>query len=119
MIYHLVIRSQWSAVGRAKTYAPPSLAAEGFIHCSTLDQLAPTANALFRGVDDLVVLCIDEARLRAPLRFEYPANAADARSGERFPHLYGPLNAEAVTATVDFPCSADGTFTTPAELAGR
>lgn len=119
MIYHLLRRSQWSAARRAKTYAPPSLAAEGFIHCSTLDQLAPTANALFRGVRDLVVLCIDEARLRAALRFEHPADGADARSRERFPHLYGPLNADAVTAAVDFPCSADGAFTVPAELAGR
>ncbi len=119
MIYHLVARQEWSAATRAGSYEPPSLAAEGFIHCSTLEQLAVTANAFFRGNRDLVVLCIEESRLCARLRFEQPADASDARAFERFPHLYGPLNPGAVGRVIDFPCADDGTFTLPAALAGR
>jgi uncharacterized protein (DUF952 family) len=119
VIYHLVTRQQWSAARRAGSYAPPSLAAEGFIHCSTLEQLAATANAFYRGNRDLVVLCIEESRLGVRLRFEPPADASDARASERFPHLYGPLNPGAVGRVIDFPCADDGTFTLPATLAGR
>jgi uncharacterized protein (DUF952 family) len=119
VIYHLVAREEWSAATHAGSYAPPSLAAEGFIHCSTLAQLAATANAIFQGNHDLVVLCIEESRLSARLRFEPPADASDARAGELFPHLYGPLNPGAVRRAIDFPCAADGTFTLPAALAGR
>jgi uncharacterized protein (DUF952 family) len=119
VIYHLLAREQWAAAARARSYAPPSLAAEGFIHCSTLEQLAATANDFFRGTRNLVVLCIEESRLSALLRFETPAGASDARAGERFPHLYGPLNLDAVGRVIDFPCAADGTFELPGELAGR
>jgi uncharacterized protein (DUF952 family) len=119
VIYHLVTREEWSAATRAGSYAPPSLAAEGFIHCSTLGQLVATANAFFRDNRDLVVLCIEESRLGAPLRFETPADASDARALERFPHLYGPLDPGVVARVVDFPCTADGTFKLPAALAGR
>jgi uncharacterized protein (DUF952 family) len=119
VIYHLVARDGWAVAMRAGSYAPPSLALEGFIHCSTLAQLVATANAVFRGNRDLVVLCIEESRLRARLRFESPADASDPRAHGRFPHLYGALNAGAVTMVIDFPCGADGTFTLPAALAGR
>jgi uncharacterized protein (DUF952 family) len=119
VIYHIVARIDWAQAVRDGYYAPPSLAADGFIHCSTLAQLEATANALFRGDRDLVVLCIEESRLGAPLRIEPPADATDARSYERFPHLYGALNADAVTRAVDFPCAVDGTFSLPAALAGR
>jgi uncharacterized protein (DUF952 family) len=119
VIYHLVARDQWSAAARAGCYAPPTLAAEGFIHCSTLAQLAATANAFYRGKRDLVVLCIEESRLGARLRYEPSADASDARLCERFPHLYGPLSPDAVGRVIDFPCAADGTFTLPASLSGR
>lgn len=119
MIYHLVTRPEWEEARRLAIYSPPSLTSDGFIHCSTLDQLVTTANAFFRGRGDLVVLCIEEPRLRAPLRFEAPADPSDARSHERFPHLYGALNPDAVAEVVDFPCSDDGSFAIPPGLAGR
>jgi uncharacterized protein (DUF952 family) len=113
VIYHLLTRAEWSAAIRAGSYAPPSLGAEGFIHCSTLVQLAATANR------DLVALCIEQSRLRALVRYEPPPQVSDARSKERFPHLYGALNTDAVIRVVDFPCAADGSFALPADFAGR
>ena len=88
MLHHLVGRDEWEGVGEGD-YAPASLAHEGFIHLSTAAQLPRTAARFFAGRGDLLVVTVDEARLRAPLRFE-PVD------GDEFPHLYGPLNRDAV-----------------------
>ncbi len=104
MILHIAKRAEWDEAQRRNEYAPPSLSAEGFIHCSTAAQILDTANRFFHGQSDLVVLCIDPHRLAAPLRYEAPAMAHDEGRAGRFPHLYGPLNLEAVTQVLDFPC---------------
>jgi uncharacterized protein (DUF952 family) len=97
------------ALGR-RTYAPDSLRSEGFIHCSTLAQVIDTANRFYRGQQDLLVLCIEESRLTAELKYEAPAMPRDEAADELFPHLYGELNVEAVERVVDLPCEADGSF---------
>jgi uncharacterized protein (DUF952 family) len=88
-LFHLVGRDEWALAAAAATYAPASLALEGFIHFSTAEQLAGSAARFFAGRGDLVVVAVDPERLAAPLRF-------DPVGGEAFPHLYGPLNLEAV-----------------------
>ena len=50
------------------------------------------ANARFTGARDLVLLGVKVDRLGAPLRYE----PGDAGSAEFFPHVYGPLNIDAV-----------------------
>jgi uncharacterized protein (DUF952 family) len=67
------------------------------------------ANARFAGARDLVLLCVAVDRLAAPLRYE----VGDPGSAELFPHLYGPLNAEAVVRVVPFEEGAEG-FALPA-----
>ncbi len=116
MIFHLVERAEWESARAAGEYAPESLRGDGFIHCSTLAQLVATANGWFRGRRGLVALCIDEARLDAPLRFESPIAQGDSRAGEVFPHLYGALKPDAVIEAVAFPCDSAGAFTLPTEL---
>jgi uncharacterized protein (DUF952 family) len=93
-IYHIVRRDEWES----GDYRPASLAAEGFIHCSTAAQVMGTANRFFKGTTGLVVLRIETARLTAPLKFE---SATDRN--ELFPHIYGALNPSAVTAVFDLP----------------
>lgn len=119
MIFHLVERAEWERARAAGEYAPESLRADGFIHCSTLAQLVATANAWFRGRRGLVVLCIDESRLDAPVRFESPIAPGDPRARETFPHLYGALKPDAVVEVVAFPCDAAGEFMPPTELERR
>jgi uncharacterized protein (DUF952 family) len=117
MIVHITTRAAWEAARAGGTaYAPPSLASEGFIHLSTVDQVLAVAAARYAGTPDLVLLCIAADRVSAPLRYE-----TSDRGAERFPHLYGPLDLDAVDAVVPFPEGADG-FTLPArvrELARR
>jgi uncharacterized protein (DUF952 family) len=88
-----------------------SLSTEGFIHCSTKEQILGTANAFFKGKMDLMILCIEADRVQSPIRYEHPEG--DPRV---FPHIYGPLNIKAVLYAVDFLPESDGSFKLPKEL---
>lgn len=85
--------------------------ADGYIHFSTADQVAETAALHFTGIDDLVLVAVDGEKLGEALRYEA------ARSGDLFPHLYAPLDPEAVIWARPMPLGADGRHTLP-DLAG-
>ena len=88
---------------RLLSLVAPSLGEEGFIHCSTRAQVEATANRIFRGSGDLLLLEVDPDRLTAPLKWE---RATDV--GDDFPHVYGPLNVDAVVGTQTLPEGPDG-----------
>lgn len=111
-IFHITEQAIWEQCQGSGEYRPASLAAEGFVHLSTAAQVAETANRFFRAQTGLVLLVIDPARLVAPLRFE----PAPDRNGEAFPHLFGPLNTNAVARVLPFSPSPDGTFLLPDEV---
>ena len=119
MIFHIVPRPDWDSALARGLYEPSSLDAEGFMHCSTIAQLTNTAARHYRGKSGLVVLCIDESRLTSPLKYEPPAPALNEKQNPDalFPHIYGPLNLDAVARVLDFPPSRDGTFELPDALA--
>jgi uncharacterized protein (DUF952 family) len=109
MIFHIVRRNEWHAAQRRGSYAPDSIRNEGFVHCSSIEQVVETANLFYRSQRDLILLCIVSAKLAAPLRWE----AGAGRTPGLFPHIYGPLNLAAVSLIVDFPCDEGGSFTLP------
>ena len=109
---HFCTRDVWSAAKARGEYRGDTLATEGFIHCSTADQVHLPANALMRGRTDLVLLEVDPARLTSPIRWE-PGDPSDPTSMP-FPHVYGPISLDAIVAVHDFPPGPDGTFTAPA-----
>ncbi|HNK63058.1 MAG TPA: DUF952 domain-containing protein [Anaerolineales bacterium] len=116
MILHITSKQEWLDAQTRGEYTAPSLATEGFIHCSTDKQLLNVANAFYRGRTDLVVLVIDEARLKPQVKWEAPAGppAANISEADLFPHVYGPINVDAVASTPDFPLDpASGTFSLP------
>ena len=98
-IFHITTRAEWEAATAAGAYEAPSLATEGFIHLSESQQVQPTANRRFRGATDLVLLRVDTDRVSAPLKYEI----GEPTTGEEFPHIYGPLNLDAVTEAIPFP----------------
>lgn len=110
IILHLTTRAAWEQAQKAGEYRGDTLATEGFIHCSTAKQLARTANKFYAGKSDLIVLLIDEARVKPDVRYE------DLNAGDLFPHIYGPLNVDAVRNVVDIPPFEKGAFTPPAEI---
>lgn len=103
MIFHLVAQEEWEAAG--EHYSPASLESEGFVHCSSGQQLARVANTLFAGRRDLLVLEIDPDMLDAPVVWEDLYEL-----GEEFPHVYGPIPRGAVAEIADYRPGADGTF---------
>ena len=94
IIRHIAERPDWDAALRSGHYRARSLGTEGFIHCSTDEQLVPVAQAFFAGRADLVVLDVDTERLDAPLRWEPPVGTPPAPGP--FPHVYGAIPVAAV-----------------------
>jgi len=113
MILHIVKMREWETAVAAGVYRPASLEAEGFIHCSTPEQVLKPANERFRGQEGLALLVIDPQKVAAPIVYE------DCyESGVAFPHIYGPLPIEAVKSAIPFPAQEDGLFLFPQELEG-
>lgn len=110
-IYHITERTEWENAITLGEYKAPSLTEEGFIHASTLEQVIGTANLLFHGWSGLVLLVIDPDRLKSELRYELAPN-----TGQKFPHIYGPLNIDAVERVVAFPPGTQGAFSLPSDL---
>jgi uncharacterized protein (DUF952 family) len=71
---------------------------DGFIHCCTAEQLEYVAERYFRGRQHLALLCIDTDSLTAAIKYE-DLNG----EGMLFPHIYGPINTDAVKNVVAFP----------------
>lgn len=77
-----------------------SLEAEGFVHCSPdVRTTLAVANTLYREVTEpMVALELDPAKLSAPVRWEAanPAPPDGVPADALFPHVYGPLERDAV-----------------------
>jgi uncharacterized protein (DUF952 family) len=106
IIYHITRPAEWEQAQKQGQYTSDSLASEGFIHCSKPGQIVATANRYYAGQKGLLLLAIAPARVAAEVRFENLEGGT-----ELFPHIYGPLNLEAVTAVLPFEPGADGRFT--------
>lgn len=115
VILHLIPAAEYQAVPAGEPLRPASLDSEGFIHCTgDADTLLSVANKFYRAVPgDFLVLEVDPARVTAALRYEPPAPPpppTDPLAGRLFPHLYGPLNREAIVAVRAVTRAPDGTF---------
>jgi uncharacterized protein (DUF952 family) len=100
-IYHIAEAADWAQAQRDGQYTISTrgrtLAEEGFIHASTAEQVPLVAGAYYRGVPDLVLLVIDTERVRPELRYEQVPGQPNP-----YPHIYGPLNLDAVLETRPF-----------------
>jgi uncharacterized protein (DUF952 family)/protein associated with RNAse G/E len=104
-IYHITTREAWRSAREASVYVAASLDEEGFIHCSTVEQVAATASRYYPGASDLVVLCVDVSLLHSEVRFE------ESRAHGVFPHIYGPLDLVAVRSVIELTPLENGAFT--------
>ncbi len=118
IILHLASNDAWLAAAKKGVYHADSLSTQGFIHCSKPSQIVGVANTFYRGQHGLVLLVIDPSKLRPELKWEPPAEPepTHARAGDLFPHIYGPLNLDAVVKVLPFEPCADGFFNLPPDL---
>lgn len=105
IVYHMTPAAEWRAQQDNAEFVEPTLADEGFIHCTAERDLLPVvANRHYRATPgEWVLLAVDTMQLAAPLRWE-PAD------GHLFPHVYGPINRAAIVDVLPFPRRADGKF---------
>jgi uncharacterized protein (DUF952 family) len=112
VVMHMLPSTRWKAQPPHQPYAGDTLSTEGFIHCTAEPAvLVKVANARFREqAGDWVILRVDTARVTAPVRWELS-------DGHIFPHIYGPVELEAVVQVLDFPRNRAGDFQLPPTLA--
>ena len=91
MIYHVVTLSNWQRALQQGFYEAASLATEGFIHTSKEEQVKGVLQRYYKDQTGLLLLHIDENKLRAPLKYDLAPSV-----NEEFPHIYGQLNLDAV-----------------------
>jgi len=102
--YHLTPLAWWDAAPADEPVSAPSLASEGFIHCTDgAGEMVATANRHYR--DDprpFVILSVDLDRVGSPWRIDDP--------GGIYPHVFGPIDRAAIVAVVPAPRAGDGRF---------
>ena len=111
IILHITTRHEWEAALKQGSYKPEMFDVEDFIHCSTTEQVVDTANKFFKDEADLVLLCINSKKVKGEIVYE------NLVGGEKqYPHIYAPLNTDAVERVIDFHPAADGHFQYPEAL---
>ena len=90
MIYHIATSEDWNLHLNSPTYVPGGYEHEGFIHCSTKDQVQGVLERYYAGVKNLFLLHIDESMLTVELKYEVSTH------GALFPHLFGAMNKNAI-----------------------
>jgi uncharacterized protein (DUF952 family) len=113
-VLHLMPAEQWTTLSAQEAIVNPSLATEGFIHCTDdADVLLQVANAFYSAViGEFVVVYVDTDRLTSTCIWEAPAHISGSGPAfaDQFPHVYGPIDRAAVIRVQRVVRSADGRF---------
>lgn len=101
---HLTPVDVWRAQADGPEYLPEAFAADGFIHCTDGEELVLEVGNRYYKSDPrpYCLLTIEPKRVVAKIVYEDP--------GERYPHIYGPLNTDAVISVRGVGRSPDGVF---------
>jgi uncharacterized protein (DUF952 family) len=104
LTYHLTPKAWWDVADPNGPLSAPSLATEGFIHCTDgAVEMVATANRHYRAdPGEFVVLTVDLERISSVWRVEDP--------GRTYPHIFGLIDRAAIVAVVPAPRDADGGF---------
>jgi uncharacterized protein (DUF952 family) len=106
--FHLVAGEYYRDSRSDEPYTPEAYASDGFIHCTDgAENVAAVANRYYTADRRMyIALLIEKALVVPEIRYE----DADAI----YPHIYGPLNRDAIVGVVPVLRNADGTFVPPA-----
>jgi uncharacterized protein (DUF952 family) len=112
VLFHIAEASDWQAAQVRGDYRVSTrgrtLADEGFVHAARRGQVLGVAEAFYADAGPLLLLSIDPARLSSPVRDD------EVAPGMVFPHIYGPIDLDAVVAVAPLDRGADGRFVIPA-----
>ncbi len=104
LTYHLVAEPYHESRDASEAYLPEDFASDGFIHCTDgVENVIATANRYYKDdVRPFLVLVIDKEKVGAEIKYEDPEKI--------YPHIYGPLNRDAIASTLPVKRAEDGTF---------
>ncbi len=74
----------------------PSLVGNEYIHANTPEQIIPMLNRHYTDCEDILLLLVDLDKVSSEVKFE----ASSGPTPGLFPHIYGPLNIDAVYETL-------------------
>lgn len=100
--YKVLTSEQMHALEADRFEGAPVDVADGYIHLSTAAQLTETVDKHFAGQEGLWVAAVDLEALGDAVRWE------ESRGGQLFPHIYGRLTLDAVTAYSPLERDEDG-----------
>lgn len=102
---HLAPRPIWEELAAGAPYVPERFDDEGFVHTTLgADNLLAVANRYYRADPrPYLALVVDLDRIAAPWRFD--------EAGPLYPHIYGPIERDAVVAVAPVFRDATGAFT--------
>lgn len=102
--FHLTPIDHWAAHDGMTDYRPEAFTREGFVHCTDGEDLVIEVGNRYYREDprSYVVLEIDTSALSSPTIYE------DAE--RRYPHVYGPIDMQAVRKVRHVARGADGSF---------
>jgi|GEM_PF-257833 len=105
IIYHLTPAEYFNSQPSDQPYRPREFDRDGFIHCTKSEErMLLVAHTVYRRVPgDFLLLVIDERKVTSPVKYENVG-------GILFPHIYGPLNRDAIARVVAMGRREDGTF---------
>jgi len=105
MILHIIRKQDWQSAKQLGLYKNKSLEEEGFIHCSNENQVCKVADTLYKDEEDVLLLYIEEKKLKSKVVYEdlYQLD-------EKYPHVYGPINLDAVVKVEPFLKDENGEF---------
>ena len=112
LTYHGTLAAHFDSLDPREPYVPQDFERDGFIHCTDGERrLADVLSEFYAESEgDWLALYIDSELVEAPVKYE---------DSERvFPHIYGPLNRDAIIAVRPIARTADGRFLLPPRLSG-
>jgi len=111
IIYKILSTADWARAQEAGVFIGAGIDLfDGYIHFSTADTVVETVALHFAGRGDLVLVEVDAEKLTGDLVYE------PSRGGKLFPHLYGPMELDAVVQARPLPLGADGRHVFPTAI---
>ena len=94
VLYKIIDKQTWEQAQKNGVFNGAAIdLQDGYIHLSSSLQVVETARLHFAGINNLLLVAIDETAIAAALKWEA------SRGGQLFPHVYGTLDPQHILWT--------------------
>ncbi|QDK80703.1 DUF952 domain-containing protein [Spirosoma sp. KCTC 42546] len=109
-LYYIVRKADWLAQSTKSSYHPAIFSSDGFIPLLTPEQVIPTARALYKAQNDLLLVKLAVSAADPRLKWDRVPGI-----NVSLPHYYGDLSRTLVKKVYPFLPNKDGNFNLPRE----